>query len=298
MSSKERLKTTLSHKAPDRIPIDFGGVSVTGMHYSCVSALRDYYGLEKHPITVFEPFQMLGLIEEDLKRAIGIDGEGVYSRNNMFGIPNRDYKEWRQDNGDVVLVAGGFNTTDGANGEHYIYPCGDMSCAPCAKMPKNGYYFDSVVRQEPFDDVEELDPEDNLEEFGLVSDATVEEFREDIEGACKTGRGVIVSYGGTALGDIALVPGLTLKNPKGIRDPEEWYMATATAPEYIKYVFDKQTDIALSNLEKLYRRVGNSIDALFICGTDFGTQISTICSPDAFRNIYMPYYKKVNGWIH
>jgi uroporphyrinogen-III decarboxylase len=165
-------------------------------------------------------------------------------------------------------------------------------------MPKNGYYFDAVIRQEPFDDVEELDPNDNLEEFGYTSEKVLDEFKEDIEKASATGRATTVSFGGTALGDIALVPGLTLKNPKGIRDVAEWYMATATAPEYIKYVFDKQTDIALTNLQRLKEKAGDKIDVIFICGTDFGTQISTFCSKETFRNIYMPYYKKVNNWIH
>jgi hypothetical protein len=41
-ASRERLMTTLNHKQPDRVPIDFGGTSVTGMHVSCVAALRDY----------------------------------------------------------------------------------------------------------------------------------------------------------------------------------------------------------------------------------------------------------------
>jgi uroporphyrinogen-III decarboxylase len=165
-------------------------------------------------------------------------------------------------------------------------------------MPKNGFYFDAICRQEPFDDVDDLDPNDNLEEFGYTSEKVLSEFTEDIGKAYETGRGVVVSFGGTALGDIALVPGLNLKNPKGIRDVAEWYMATATAPEYIKYVFDKQTDIALTNLARLKERVQDKIDALFICGTDFGTQISTFCSADTFRNLYMPYYKKVNTWIH
>lgn len=298
MTSKERILCALNHKEPDRIPLDFGAASVTGMHYSCVAALREYYGLEKHPIKVFEPFQMLGLIEEDLRCAMGIDTEGVYSRDNMFGIPNTDWKEWRQDNGDVVLVAGGFNNVCDSAGNHYVYPCGDESVKPCAKMPKGGFYFDAISRQVPFDDVEDLDPNDNLEEFGPVSDVTLDEFCEDIDAAAKTGRAVMVSFGGTALGDIALVPGLTLKEPKGIRDVEEWYMATATAQEYIKYVFDKQTDIAIANLEKLNARAGDKIDTIFICGTDFGTQISTFCSADTFRELYMPYYKKVNGWIH
>ena len=298
MTSKERIKYALAHKEADKIPMDFGSFSVTGMHYSCVAALREYYGLEKHPIKVFEPFQMLGSIEPDLKAAIGIDSEGVFSRTDMFGIKGGSWKEWRQDNGDVVLVSSDFNLTEDARGNHYVHPCGDTGAAPSAKMPKNGFYFDAISRQEPFDDVDELDPNDNLEEFGIVSDSVIEEFAEDIAEAQKTGRAIGVSFGGTALGDIALVPGLALKNPKGIRDTAEWYMATATSPDYIKYVFDKQTDIALVNLEKLYKRVGNSIDTIFICGTDFGTQISTFCSKDTFRNVYLPYYKKVNDWIH
>ena len=59
-ASRERLIATLNHKQPDRIPIDFGGTATTGVHVSCVAALRDYYGLEKRPVRVHEPFQMLG----------------------------------------------------------------------------------------------------------------------------------------------------------------------------------------------------------------------------------------------
>jgi uroporphyrinogen-III decarboxylase len=298
MTSRDRIKAALNHKEADRIPIDFGSVTVTGMHYSCVAALREYYGLEKHPIKIAEPCQMLGLIEDDLKDAIGIDVEGVFSRTNMFGVKGGEWREWRQDNGEVVLVEKDLGVTTDEMGHHYIHPCGDTSVAPCAKMPKNGFYFDALSRQEPFDDIEELDPNDNLEEFGYVTDSVLSEFEEDVDRALATGRAVSISFGGTALGDIALVPGLNLKHPKGVRDVAEWYMATATSPDYIKYVFDKQTDIAISNLERLNKKMGEKIDVIFICGTDFGTQISTFCSSDTFKNVYMPYYKKVNDWIH
>jgi len=40
------------------------------------------------------------------------------------------------------------------------------------------------------------------------------------------------------------------------------------------------------------------VDAVFICGTDFGTQSSTFCSEQTFRSLYLPYYKQINGWIH
>jgi uroporphyrinogen-III decarboxylase len=63
-------------------------------------------------------------------------------------------------------------------------------------------------------------------------------------------------------------------------------------------IFEKQTDIALENLERIYGVVGDIPQAMFLCGTDFGTQSSTFCSIDTFRDLYKPYYKKMTDWIH
>ena len=72
MNSAERILASLGHREPDRLPLDFGGTFVSGMHVSCIAALRDWYGLEKRPVKVIDPGQMLGLIEEDLKVLLGV----------------------------------------------------------------------------------------------------------------------------------------------------------------------------------------------------------------------------------
>ncbi len=41
-SSRQRVLDAIAHKQPDQVPVDFGGTSVTGIHVSCVAALRDY----------------------------------------------------------------------------------------------------------------------------------------------------------------------------------------------------------------------------------------------------------------
>ncbi len=68
MCARKRVLDALNHRQPDRVPLDIGATMCSGMHVSCVAALRDFYGLEKRPVKVHEPFQMLGLIEEDSKR--------------------------------------------------------------------------------------------------------------------------------------------------------------------------------------------------------------------------------------
>jgi len=297
IKSKTRLCDTINHRQPDKTVVDFGGTMCSGMHVTCVAALRDYYGLIKRPVKINEPFQMLGLIDEDLKQVIGADVEPVNPRNTFFGFQNENWKEWRLDNGLDVLVPDKFMTSVDDKGGHFIYPQGDTSATPSGYMPKNGFYFDVLIRQNEIDD-ENLDPDDNLEEFNHISEEEISYFKTTAETASATGRGVVANFGGTGLGDIALVPGPFMKNPKGIRDVAEWYVSTATRQDYLHEVFNKQTDIAVGNMKRINEAAGGLIDVVFVCGTDFGTQISTFCSPDTFRALYMPYYKKMNDWIH
>jgi hypothetical protein len=297
MTSKERLVAALHHQSSDKIPVDFGGSAVTGVHYTCVAALREYYGLEKRLVKVHEPYQMLGLIEEDLIQAMGIDVEPVIGPRTMFGFTNENWQPFRLDNGMEVLVSEHFKTTRDANGDLLIYPESDLSVPPSGRMPKGGFYFDSIIRQDPIDDAS-LNPENNLEEFGPISKEDLDYFEQTVATAKATGRGILANFGGTALGDIALVPGPFMKHPKGIRDVEEWYVSTVIRRDYIHQVFDKQSEMAVQNLAKIFARVGNAIDAVFLCGTDFGTQNSTFCSEETFRSLYLPYYRRMNDWIH
>jgi len=297
MNSKERVQASLNHKQPDKIPMDFGGTAVTGMHASTVAALRDHYSLEKRLVKVHEPYQCLGLIEEDLQEAIGVDVTAVNSRNTWFGFPNTDWKEWTMNDGLKVLVSKDFNYTIDEKGDTLLYPQGDVTAPASGRMPNSGHFFDEIIRQEPIDD-DNLNVEDNLEEFGPIGKEDLDFLIKEAENASASGRGVIGNFSGTALGDIACVPAPQLKHPKGIRDIAEWYMSTALRPDYIYEVFEKQTEIGIKNYETVFNAIGNKIDAFFVCGTDFGTQDGTFCSLDTYRELWKPHYTKINNWIH
>jgi len=297
MNSKERLQATLNHQAPDRVCVDFGSTAVSGVHVSCVAALREHYGLERRAVKVHEPYQMLGWIDDDLMDVLGVDVTGIIPRNTMFGFPNENWREYRLPWGQEVLVSEFFQTTTDTAGDLLIYPEGDRKAPPSGRMPASGFFFDSIVRQEPIDE-DKLDPADNLEEFGPITQEDLDYFQTETERAAGSGRGVAANFGGTAFGDIALVPAPFLKQPKGIRDISEWYMSTALRPDYIHAIFSRQCEIALQNLQKIHAVVGDAIDAVFLCGTDFGTQTSQFCSTVTFDDLYAPYYRQVNNWIH
>jgi hypothetical protein len=295
--SKDCVLTALAHREPERVPVDFGSTTVTGIHISCVAALREHYGLERKPVRAVDCGQMLGEVEEDLKRAMGIDVEGIFRRTNRFGTANERWKPWRMPDGLEILVPGEFNTTTDANGDTLLYPQGDTSAPPSARMPAGGYFFDAIIRQEPIDE-ERLDPADNLEEFKEIPEEELAWLAAEAGRAAATGRAVVASFGGTGFGDIAHVPGVGLKQPRGIRDVTEWYMSLRSRRSYVAEVFVRQTEIALGNLRRIAGRVGELVDVVMICGTDFGTQSSSFCSVRTFRELWLPYYRRINDWIH
>ena len=299
MNSRQRIKLALDYEETDKIPIDFGSTPVTGISVSIVSKLREYYGLDNDPpVKVIEPYQMLGEVADDLKEVMGIDCIELSGKSNMFGFENTGWKEWKLFDGTPVLVPELFNTKVESDGSILQYPEGDTSVPPSARMPKGGYYFDAIIRQPPIDD-ENLNVEDNLEEFNLISDDELKYFEKEADYLYKnTNFAIVMNVGGISFGDIALVPAPFLKNPKGIRDIREWYISTATRKDYIYEIFSKQCDIAIENLKRIYRVVLDKVSIVIINTTDFGTQRGPFISNDSYRELYKPFHRKVNSWIH
>ncbi len=297
MNSRENLIKTLNHEEPDRVVVDFGATPVTGIHVLLVEKLRAHFGLENRPVKVTEPYQMLGEVDDDLKEAMGVDVIGISPPSDMFGNKMAGWKEYRTSWGQEVLVPGSFTVEKDEKGDTILFPQGDSSVPPSARMPKAAYFFDAINRQGVIHDGE-LNPEDNLEEFTLWGESDRQYWSDSIKKVTGSGKGLVANFGGTAIGDIALVPAMNLKHPRGIRDVAEWYMSTLMRPDYLHEIFEKQTDIALQNLEMAKEAAGDRVDVAFICGTDFGTQDSSFCSPETFDELYAPYYKKINDWIH
>jgi len=300
MTGRQRVLAALNHRSTDRVPVDLGGTCCSGAHVSIIAGLRQMLGLDKPgtPVKVTDPYQMLGQVRLDLIEALQLDIILMPSRKNFFGMKNTGWKPWRSFDGTDVLVPGKFNTDPEPNGDILQYPQGDKSAAASARMPKGGFYFDTIIHQQPIDEAK-LNPADNLEEFGPISEEDLHFQEKHADYLYRnTDLAIVGGISGTAFGDIALVPAPFLKNPKGIRDIEEWYISTVARPDYIKEVFAGQAEIALENLKRYYQAVGDKIQLIWMDGADLSSQNSLFCSPDGYRELYLPYAKKLNDWIH
>jgi uroporphyrinogen-III decarboxylase len=299
MTPRERLICTLKHESPDRLCVDLGaggqtGIGAIALHHLNQALLPGY----KEKVKIIEPYQMLGEVEEPLRRKLQLDVVGVPSPTTMFGFKNENWKPFTMPDGTEVMVPGDFNYTIDENGAFLIYPEGDLLVPPSAKMPVSSFFFDAIMRQEPIDD-ELLKPDDNVEDFGIFSEKDLQYYVETTRKLYEeTNYGIFVTIPGMAFGDIALVPATWSKQTKGIRDIQEWYTSLIVRPDYIYQVFEKQCEIALKNVELLAKAIGHQAQVVFVSGTDFGTQNSLFLDLETYRSLFKPFQKAINDKIH
>ena len=298
-TSRERVSDALNHVKPDRVPLDLGSTLVTGISAASLHRLRAALGLQERLVQVHEPYQMLGRVDEDVLDALGVDVIGLSDNSTMFGYPQTDWQPFELFDGTPVLVPGGFNTQPIGDGTIYQYPYGDRSAPPSGRMPAGGYYHDAVERQDLYDE-SNLDPEEWVRDmYHVYRDDELRLLQCRAESLySNTSRALIANFGQGSFGDIALVPGLAIPHPKGIRGVADWYMATLLHTDYVRGIFELQLEIVLKNLALLHQAVGERIAAIFVSGTDFGSQKGPFIAPRAYRDLYQPFHRATNDWVH
>ena len=72
MTSRERVLCALNHRQPDRVPIDFGGTSVSGIAASTYHRLKQFLGISSQT-QVIDLYQILAEVERPVLERFGAD---------------------------------------------------------------------------------------------------------------------------------------------------------------------------------------------------------------------------------
>jgi len=284
-TSRERVLKALNHEEPDRVPIDFGGSLVTGIMVHALDSLRKYLGLEYCPVKVFDVFQMLGIVEMDLVKRFEVDVLPVEPKVQWFGLKRKNYKPWKLWDGTKVLMPENFNIEKDSEGNLLLHSEGDFSKPIEGVMPENGFYFDmpSISKYEldySPPPLEEIKKEEHLtsEELEFIGEKA-ENLRSTTDKAL-----FLDQWGKIGLKWVGSIPNfLTL---------------LYSDKNYVKDLFKIRTETALKNLEKLKKYLGENIDIICLEGADYGSQDREMFSPDIFEELFLPYLKVQNNWIH
>ena len=77
MNSRDRVLRTLSHREPDRVPLDIGGSDVTGIHRGAYRDLARFLGMEEE-VPLCHTVQQLALPSEEMLQRLEVDVYPLY----------------------------------------------------------------------------------------------------------------------------------------------------------------------------------------------------------------------------
>lgn len=288
MTSRQRVLTALNHTEPDRVPLDLGSTFVSSIAATSLDRLRRHLGLADRPVKVYDAFQMLGEVELDLVERFALDVLAVEPPVVTHGLRRENWKPWTLMDQTPVLVPGQFEIDVTAEGDWLLYPGGDRSQPPCARMPKNGYYFDSLG-----DTTWNLDWEPpSLKEMRrqwaqpALPDEELQFMAEHAHLLRReTDKALILgSWWYTGLGYVGTMT--------------DFWTLLARDPGYVRELFAIYVEGALVRLRQLWEALGDQVDLIALSGHDFGTQRSEWMRPEIFREVFIPPLKAQYDWIH
>lgn len=289
MNSRERVVKAINHEEPDRVPIDLGGSIVSGIMAGALVKLRKHLGLNGQ-VKVYDIFQMLGEVTMDLVERFHLDLLPVEPEAIFFKhLLNRDYKPWTLFDGTKVLMPGKFSVETSPEGHWLLHEDGDLKKPVIARMPKNGFYFDSLAitgwnKDYTPPSIESFKQSDwrRLKDKDLrYLQEKARMLRESTDKAL-----VLTNWGNATLG------------PPSVGSVAEWLVILVSEPAYTQELFDLVTERGLENVKLYQEALGDTIDIIHIDGFDYGTQQKEMFSPKLFEKFYEPCYKAQCDWIH
>lgn len=261
MNSRERVRTALNHKEPDRIPFDLGGTVLTSMHHAVYRKLRPMLGLPEVEPKIMDVFQQIVVIDDDLHQLWETDVTNVAPRSSATH---------------KIVV-----DTTSMPGYDFFH---DEFGIGWRKPQDGGLYYDMFhhplagsITKKDIDNYPWPDP---------VEPARFEGLAERAKAVAESGRAVIL--GGLTAGFMEITAWT-----RGFAD---YFADLAGDQELIGYLMDKIIDLKLQYWEIALPMIGEYVDVVQEAD-DFAGQFDMLFSPRTFRKMMTPRQKYLFGRI-
>ncbi|MGO8677561.1 MAG: uroporphyrinogen decarboxylase family protein [Limisphaerales bacterium] len=281
MTSRERVLAALNHQEPDRVPIDLSGHRSSGIAAMAYRRLRDFLGLPKRPIRVYDPVQQLAIVDEDLLQRFKVD---TIELGRAFAHEEKYWADWVLPDGTPCQMPA-WALPERANGGWVLRakPSGRV----IATMPQGVWYFEQT--NFPFLDREDLDRvEAGLNECMWSAIASPPgPIADGPGGAARLTEGARQMRRQSSRAILGLFGGNLLELGQWFYRNDNFFMLLAGEPERAHRFLERIMDIHLRNLDHFLRAVGDSIDVI-VFGDDLGMQSGPQVSPAMYREFFKP----------
>ncbi len=282
MTSRERVLAALSHREPDRVPVDMGGMRSTGIMAMAYGPLKSHLGIRGGATYVYDMVQQLAQPEDPILNAVGVD---VIDLGRAYGTSPEDWRDWVLPDGAPCKVPTWAAPIRLGDGWAYVHADGtsigemrpgmsyfDQTCFPLAGREATtldelrdamGHVIWGAVSCAPW---HQLATEEDYANLGAVA----RRLQEDTDYA------VMVAFGGNLIEWAQFLCGM-----------ENLLLDVALRPHKVEALLDMLVELHLDGIERLLAAVGDHVQ-LIQFGDDLGTQQGPQISPQLYRELFKP----------
>jgi len=280
MTSRERIKTALEHREPDRIPLDLGGTESSGMIAVAYNRLRDLLGLGKGETQIIDVYQQVVKIEGDVRSYLEIDTVPLINEP-------LEWQSWTLPDGSSSHIPALWKTEKTADGYHIVR---DNTGKIIARMPAGSYYFESLNPP-----LTKIDTVSGLNDFAEVIAAfdwpsfTDEPLSSIAARAHKLHETT----------DYAVVANLQfhlLAAGQLLRGYENFMTDLMLNKPLAEALLAMLADAYIERCDRYFDEVGGSVDVVLV-NDDLGTQQGPMLSPKIYREMLFPLEKRLFSHI-
>ncbi len=262
MDSYHRIKLALEHKEADRVPFDLGGSVLTGINKVAYKNLRDYLGLSKKEVEIYDPMQQLARVDGDVLEKLAVDVRCVDPGN--------------PDNKPLA-------TEVSREGNYYSFK---DEWGITWKMPvEDGFYFD--MREHPLSGADSLA---DLKKFQWPNPTDEGRFRDMKERADKyvfeDKKAYILGRHAAGIFELAL----------WMRGFENFFMDLALNPGFAESLLDIILENKMRYWQRALQEVGENV-LIVSEADDLATQEGLLISKEMYRKFISPRHKKLFDFI-
>lgn len=281
MNRRERVLCALNHQEPDRVPVDLGGTNVTGISAIAYKNFKSYLGLNGREIRVFDTYQQLADVEEEILRTVRSDVRSVM-------IQAEEFKPGKLTDGSPCEIPVKWNPQYRDDGAQIILNRrGDI----IAIRPPETEFFQQIY--EPLRECESVDDLDRHTEDIINwdmpehSDMTFEDMGEVAREIREQTDYLLV--GGNFCAHI-------LAASQFLRGWDVFLLDLLERPAFAESLMDRMANAHCERFDRYWNCLGQYLDVVAV-HDDLGTQIAPMLSPELYRKMIKPYHKKVYSYI-
>jgi uroporphyrinogen decarboxylase len=293
MKSRERVKMSINHKQVDRVPIDLGSMRSTGIATIAYNNLRKKLGITKGLAKMYDFIQQLAYPEKEIRDLFHVD---VIDAGQAFLNNDSEWRKWTLNDGSKCLIPKYLNVEIDKEGTVLLKNNDNFILG---KKPKSSLYVDQsywVYKDLPkipntFNDkdlVKQLwaipSPPWYL---NIFNDNDYKLFINNIKKLHdETDYAIMLSVGCNLF-----------ETGNFLRGMENFLSDIYLDKNGTKRLIDKLVEGNMKFLDRVLKGVGEYVDLLQF-GDDLGLQNGPFMSPDVFKEIFIPRYKKMWDFVH